>query len=100
MMKKQEILNKILQEIEHLKKFHIINLGVFGSYIRNEQKEDSDIDILVEFEQGHLTFDNYIGLKIYLEDLFGIEIDLVIKNDLKEGFKSNILQEVVYVQGL
>jgi len=100
MMKKEDLLNKIIQEIKNLKEFHLKSIGVFGSYVRNEQQENSDIDILVEFEQGNLTFDNYMGLKLFLEDLFKIKIDLVIKNDLKEGFKSNILQEVVYVQGL
>ena len=45
--------------------------------LRGEQKEKSDIDILVEFEKGKKTFDNYMDLKFFLEEIFGVEVDLI-----------------------
>ncbi|MCM8809854.1 MAG: nucleotidyltransferase family protein, partial [Candidatus Omnitrophica bacterium] len=64
----KNILKKHLPELR--KKFGIKELGIFGSYVRSEQSEKSDIDILVEFEEGCETFDNYMGLKFFIEDLF------------------------------
>lgn len=89
---------EILKKHESLLKnsFHIRNIGIFGSFIRGEQKEESDIDILVEFEPGYKTFDNYMELKFYLEDLFGRNVDLVTNEALKPQIKDIILQEVVY----
>lgn len=55
------------------------------------------MDILVEFEEGYKTFDNYMELKFYLEDLFNCKVDLVLKSALKEEIKPHILEEVVYV---
>lgn len=51
----------------------------------------------MEFEQGKKTFDNYMDLKFYLEDLLGVEVDLVIKSAIKPKLKEYILKEVVYV---
>ena len=78
-------------------KFGVKEIGIFGSYARSEQEEQSDIDILVEFKNGYKTFDNYMDLKDFLEDLLGIDVDLVVKTALKPRLKEVILQEVVYV---
>jgi len=77
-------------------RFKIKEIGVFGSYVRGEQKADSDIDILVEFETGYKTFDNYMELKFLLEDVLKSEIDLVIKTTVRDEIKQNILSEVIY----
>ena len=77
--------------------FGVKEIGIFGSYARSEQEEQSDIDILVEFKNGYKTFDNYMDLKDFLEDLLGIDVDLVVKTALKPRLKEIILQEVVYV---
>ncbi len=90
-----DILKKHKNEIKN--KFGVKEFGIFGSYVRNEQKEDSDIDILVEFKEGYKTFDNYMDLKFYLEELFGLKIDLVSKTTLKPRLKPHIMKEVVYV---
>ena len=94
--------NKIIKELKnHLieikEKFKVKEIGVFGSWIRGETKKKSDVDILVEFEEGYKTFDNYMELKFYLEDLFNYKVDLVLKSALKEEIKPHILEEVVYV---
>jgi predicted nucleotidyltransferase len=73
-------------------------LGLFGSYVKDAAHEDSDIDLLVEFEK--LSFDNYMGLRIFLEDLFEKKIDLVISNSVKPRLKSLIEKEVEYVARL
>ena len=78
-------------------KFGVKEIGIFGSYARSEQEEQSNIDILVEFKNGYKTFDNYMDLKDFLEDLLGIDVDLVVKTALKPRLKEVILQEVVYV---
>jgi len=89
-----DILKKHLPEIKT--RFRIKNIGVFGSQIRGEANKKSDIDILVEFENGYKTFDNYMDLKFYLEELLGSKVDLVLKDALKEELKPHILSEVVY----
>ena len=75
-------------------------MALFGSYLRNEQKEKSDIDFLVEFEKGKKTFDNYFGLKFFLENLFSCKVDLVIKETIKEEIKPYILESIKYAKGL
>jgi len=98
-MKTIEEVKRLLEEYKEFlnDKFGIKEIGIFGSYVRNEQKERSDIDILVEFKNGYKTFDNYMDLKDFLENLLGIDVDLVVKTALKPRLKEIILQEVVYV---
>ncbi|WP_018154462.1 nucleotidyltransferase family protein [Methanothermococcus thermolithotrophicus] len=96
-----EIKKILLEHKKELKeKYKVKTIGIFGSYARGEQKETSDIDILVEFEKGYINFDNYMGLKYYLEDLFNKKVDLVIKDDIKPELKKYILNEVEYAEGL
>ena len=77
-------------------KYGVKEIGIFGSYVREEQKETSDVDILVEFERplGLLSF---VGLKNHLSDFLGVEVDLVMKRALKPRIGKRILAEVVYV---
>ena len=77
-------------------KYGVKRIGFFGSFVRSEQKETSDIDILVEFEKGAKTFDNYMNLKFFLEEVFGRKVDLVIIDALKPDIKDRILKEVKY----
>jgi predicted nucleotidyltransferase len=78
-------------------KFHIIRIGLFGSYARNEQNIDSDLDLLVEFEDN--TQELY-ELKLQLKDFFlknlGIEIDICREKYIKPRIKKQILKETVY----
>ncbi len=91
----KDILKKHSDDLKQ--KFGVKELGIFGSYVREEQEESSDIDILVEFREGYRTFDNYMDLKFYLEELLGLRVDLVSKTALKPRLRSYILKEVVYV---
>ncbi|MEW6027190.1 MAG: nucleotidyltransferase family protein [Planctomycetota bacterium] len=78
-------------------RFYVKTIGVFGSYARHNQRNGSDIDILVEFINGHKTFDNYMELKFYLEKILGSRIDLVLKNAIRREIRTHILSEAVYV---
>ncbi|MBX3265589.1 MAG: nucleotidyltransferase family protein [Acidobacteria bacterium] len=90
---------QILEDnLERIKAFGVKQLGIFGSVARGEETEKSDIDVLVDLERE--TFDNYMGLLFYLEDLFGKKVDLAIKNSLKPRIRDRILSETVYVKGL
>ncbi|MBS4039960.1 MAG: nucleotidyltransferase family protein [Flavobacteriales bacterium] len=69
--------------INKIESFHVSKIALFGSFVRDEQHSNSDIDILVEFEKKFETFDNYMDLKFYLEDLFDRKVDLVIISSIK-----------------
>lgn len=71
-------------------------VGVFGSYIRNEQRADSDVDILVELERPpRISLIDLVELEYYLGDLLGIEVDIALKANLRKRIGHRILQEVV-----
>ena len=97
-MSREEILMKLQENRETIRRFGVRRLGIFGSYARDEQTEASDMDFLVEFERA--TFDNYFDLKFFLQDLFGRPVDLVIADTIKPRIRSTILEETVYAQGL
>ncbi|MBF0467098.1 MAG: nucleotidyltransferase family protein [Nitrospirae bacterium] len=78
-------------------KYGIVEIGVFGSYVRNEQKHGSDIDIVVQLKRETKTLDNFIGLKSYLQKKLRAKVDIVLRDGLKETLKKYILQEAVYV---
>lgn len=77
-------------------RYHVRRIGVFGSFARGDEKEGSDIDVLVDLEEEYETFDNYMDLKFFLEDLFGRKVDLVTVDALRPQLKDDILREVVY----
>ncbi|MEM9808424.1 MAG: nucleotidyltransferase family protein [Cyanobacteria bacterium P01_D01_bin.56] len=79
-----------------IKAFGIKSLELFGSVARNEATSSSDLDFLVEFE-GPATFDRYMDLKFFLEDLFDRPIDLVTKRALKSQIKATVLKEAIRV---
>jgi len=77
--------------------YHVKELGVFGSHALGRQTAGSDVDILVDFEDGHKDFFNYMRLKQYLENMLGKKIDLVMKKAVKKRLKNRILRQVLYV---
>ena len=96
-MKKEDIIKKLNEIIPIIKdKYHIKSIGVFGSYIRGEAREDSDLDILVEFCEP-IGFFDFIRLENFLSKLFGKKVDLISKKALKQVIKNDILKEVIYV---
>lgn len=90
-----EIFEKLRQHLPELKqRYHVKSLGVFGSWIRDEQSEGSDLDLLVEFFDPPGLF-GFVELEEHLSDLLGVKVDLVTKNALKPRIGKNILGEVV-----
>lgn len=98
MKSKTKILALIEKNRDKIKSFGVKEIGLFGSVVRNEATDKSDIDILVDFEKK--TFDSYMGLLFFLEDLLESKIDLVMKTAIKPIIKDNILSETIYVQNL
>ena len=82
---------------EDLKEHYKVDeIGLFGSYVRNEQHNKSDVDVLVTFIETPDLF-QFIELENYLTDLLGVKVDLVMKNGIKPRLKDRILSEAVYV---
>ena len=77
-------------------RYGVDRIGVFGSFVRHEEKQTSDVDILVEFSRDRKTFDHYMSLKYFLQDLCGRGVDLVTGQALKPRLKEHILRGVVY----
>lgn len=78
------------------KEFKVKSVGIFGSYVRGEQKSESDLDVLVEFEEP-ISLLKLVSLENYLSDLLGVKVDLVPKADLRPELRSRILSEEVTV---
>ena len=99
MLTKEQILEKFNSDAEMFRReYSVSKLGLFGSFVRGEATEDSDIDVLVELKEP--TFDNYMDLKLYLEEQFRKKVDLVTVAALKPLLKPYIEQEVVYAERL
>jgi hypothetical protein len=93
----QEIKNIIKKHEKELKQeYKVKEIGIFGSYLRGKAKEDSDLDVLVEFEEP-IGFFKFLELEEYLSNLIGIKVDLVSKKALKPHIGKYILQEVVII---
>jgi uncharacterized protein len=76
--------------------YNVATLEVFGSYVRHEQRKNSDLDILVTFTKAPSLL-KFIRLENHLSDLLGVKVDLVMKDSLKPAIGKNILSEVVPV---
>jgi len=90
----KDILKENREEIAREFKAEIV--GIFGSYVRSEQKEGSDVDILVRFKEGATLFD-FVGLADFLEQKLGMKVDIVSERAVKPELKNAILSEVVIV---
>ena len=93
----REILDKLLANRQRLYDLGVRKLGLFGSYVRGEQKPNSDLDFIVAL--ATYTFDHYMDVKFFLEELFGHEVDLVPEDSIKPRLKPYIMREVQYVEG-
>ncbi|MBI5327835.1 MAG: nucleotidyltransferase family protein [Deltaproteobacteria bacterium] len=97
-MKKVEDLKRILKEHKNELKeeYGISEIGLFGSCVAGEQKDTSDIDVLIEFQKA-TDLISFVHLKNYLSDLLDANVDLVMKRALKPEIRKMVLREVVYI---
>ena len=101
-MKKVQTKEELLAVLKSCKgglaeRFGVIDLAVFGSFAKEQQKKRSDVDILVELDKSHKTFDNYMELKFFLSRALGGKVDLVLKDSVRDELKARIFREAVHV---
>jgi hypothetical protein len=95
---KAQVLSLLQEHQQELRRFGVRRCGIFGSFVRDTSvHHQSDVDILVTFEPGRKTFDNFIHLSFFLEDLFGRAVDLITTESLSPYIGPRILDEVEYV---
>ena len=94
---KKQIFSLLTENKETIKSFGVNTLGVFGSFVRNEPKINSDVDLLVEFDPAKKTYKNFIGLVFYLEELLGRNVELVTPKSISPYIAPYIKKEVEYV---
>ncbi len=88
-----QILDRIRPELKTIRdRFGVRSIGLFGSWIHGTASRDSDVDLLVDLERA--SFDDYMDLKFYLEELLGLPVDLVMRTSLKPILRERILREV------
>jgi hypothetical protein len=95
-LESNSIIESLNQHRHDLGPFGVRSLAIFGSVARGESEPESDVDVLVEFE-GRATFDRYMELKFYLEELLGCPVDLVTRQALKPRMRPRVEKEAVYV---
>ena len=91
-----EIMHQIREHDDFLVLHGIKRIGLFGSYARGEQREDSDIDLLVEFDDGKKSYDNFMDLCFFLEDILGKRVDLLTPESLSPFIRPFIEKDVRY----
>jgi hypothetical protein len=92
---REDLKGRLRQVLTYLsKRFGVTTLGVCGSYVRHQQRPDSDVDLLVTFGEMTSLF-RFIELENYLSDLLGVPVDLVLKDALKPRIGARVLEEVV-----
>jgi predicted nucleotidyltransferase len=98
MTTKEYILTTIRENKKELLRFGILKIGLFGSYVRGDESDKSDIDLLIDFDPDYENFDNYMAVCNILEQLFRNEkLEIVTKNGLSPYIGPKILKEVQYV---
>ena len=95
MKNREDVLRRLREHQQTMKTLGVRRLGLFGSIARGEGSIDSDLDFLVELERN--SFDAYMNVKFFLEDLFQCPIDLVLADTVKPRLRDGILKETVYV---
>jgi hypothetical protein len=93
---KQDILHTLDQNRSYLIALGVKRIGLFGSFLRGEQRSGSDTDLLVEFEPGRKAFDNFMDLSLFLEEVLGHRVGPVTTESLSPYIGPQILQEVQY----
>jgi uncharacterized protein len=92
------VLSELEAHADVLRGFGVKRIGIFGSVARGEARADSDLDLLVELQRQ--TYKDYMGALLFLEELFGCKVDLVMLEALKPALKPYVMPEVIYATQL
>ena len=99
MLTKQDIFQTIIDNKEAIKNFGVTEIGLFGSYVRDEQTDKSDIDLLIHYDIKEINMKKFMNFCFMMDDLFNkIKVDVVTKNGLSKYIGPFILKEVEYVE--
>jgi predicted nucleotidyltransferase len=90
----KEIIKNHKKELKE--KYKVKSIAIFGSYVRGEQKEESDLDLLVEFEEP-VSLLHIVSVENYLSDILGIKVDLILKKNIREELREIIIKEATFV---
>lgn len=93
---KEQIVTKMMASRSSLAALGVHRFGLFGSFVKNEQTDASDVDLLIEFKPGRKSFDNFMDLSFLLEEMFGRKVDIVTPESLSPYIGPKILAEVEY----
>jgi len=94
---KSEILNTLSANEAKIKSFGVRSLSLFGSCARGDETAESDLDFVIELDRK--SFDAYMDLKLFLEDLFDRPVDLVLADSIKSRLRATILSEAIHAPG-
>ena len=94
---REEVVGVLLENRPQIQALGVKRLGLFGSFLHGSQSDDSDVDLLVEFEDGEKTFDHFMSLSFLLEDLLQRRVEIVTTEALSPHIGPHILREVEYV---
>jgi uncharacterized protein len=94
---KKELIERILASQQQIRSHGVQRLGIFGSFVRDEAKESSDVDFFIDFDIEYKTLKNFLGLADMLEELTGRKIEIVTPQSLSKYIGPYILKEVEYV---
>lgn len=95
---KQTILSELRRHQPELARWKVRRLGLFGSFARDDGSAESDIDLLVDFQAGEKTIDNFMGVAFFLEDLFQRKVEVVTTESLSPYLAPQVLHEATYVE--
>lgn len=94
---KKQIIELLKQNDQKIKSFGVSKIGLFGSFVKNSQHKNSDIDLIIEFEKGEKSYSKFINLAWFLEELLGRKVDLLTDKSLSPYTGHHILNETEYV---
>ena len=94
MLTSNDIIKTLEKNMNAIQQYGVKKIGLFGSFARNDQTENSDINLLMEFESEKETYENYMGLLLFLEKLFSKKVDLVMYDAVREELKEEICGSV------
>lgn len=97
----EDVIDRINKNRKKLQEFGILKIGVFGSFAKNKVTENSDVDLLIEFKRGSMSFTKFVSLIDFLENLFGREVDILTPDGLRlmrsKSARKNIKNSIIYV---